>query len=348
MASIKNLRITKVYAGRDNGSGTWSNGTHTSYSENGTAVYIRAWWVVEGDAAGTVTQSADAYKNDGSTPVTVGSTTTSKTASQAKLTGECGWLATTTGGFGLDDKHRFEFDITASWNSGSDYFEETATVYVYPQFRTMDVLAGGHGVAFGTKATKTGVIEVENFDVEIDGDVSTDNSYISIGSLAGRANVGDAQVYVSDAGALVAKLYGQDPLYDHYPIYMLYLSRAGNLAKQHYNYESGAWGDAQYYTTKDDINGMFAVETHTASTGSISAGGTKWVTVDCAKSGYTLLGPVGYYFNASASGASGSGTTVGYALRRSSATECQMALKNNGTAAANFTLEIQALYVKNS
>ena len=90
----------------------------------------------------------------------------------------------------------------------------------------------------------------------------------------------------------------------------------------------------------------FTTEMHSESTGSISAGGTKWVTVDCAKTGWKLLGPVGYYFNASGSGQSGSGVTVAYALRRSSETECQAALKNNGTAAANFTLEVVCLYVK--
>ena len=121
------------------------------------------------------------------------------------------------------------------------------------------------------------------------------------------------------------------------PTSRLYFSQGGGLSRSMYSNDS--WSAAEYYARVNS----FVTDTFSASTGSISAGSTKWVTVNCAKSGYTLLGPVGYYFNGT-----GSSVTVAYALRKSSNTECHAALKNNGTAAANFTLEIQCLYVRNN
>lgn len=87
---------------------------------------------------------------------------------------------------------------------------------------------------------------------------------------------------------------------------------------------------------------MLTIETHTsAAIGSIAASGTKWVTVDCTKSGYKLLGPIGYYIN-------GATALTVYACNRSSTTACQAALRNPTSSASSSTakLEIQALYVK--
>lgn len=87
---------------------------------------------------------------------------------------------------------------------------------------------------------------------------------------------------------------------------------------------------------------MLTIETHTsAAIGSIAASGTKWVTVDCSKTGYKLLGPIGYYVN-------GATALTAYACNRASTTECQAALRNptSSASSANAKLEIQALYVK--
>lgn len=87
---------------------------------------------------------------------------------------------------------------------------------------------------------------------------------------------------------------------------------------------------------------MFTIETHSSEAiGSIAANGTRWVTVDCTKTGYKLLGPIGYYIN-------GATALTVYACNRSSTTECQAALRNptSSASSANAKLEIQALYVK--
>ena len=83
----------------------------------------------------------------------------------------------------------------------------------------------------------------------------------------------------------------------------------------------------------------FVTEMHSESSGSVSGGGTKWVTVDCSKTGYKLLGPVGYYIN---------GTTVlmPYAVRGSSATEVQVAVRNTGSSSVSASIEVTCLYVK--
>ena len=71
----------------------------------------------------------------------------------------------------------------------------------------------------------------------------------------------------------------------------------------------------------------------------VSGGGTKWVTVDCAKTGYTLVGSAGYYID-------GSVSFNIYAMYPSG-NNMTFALRNTASSAQSATVKVYALYVKN-
>lgn len=123
------------------------------------------------------------------------------------------------------------------------------------------------------------------------------------------------------------------------PSCRFYMSSYGNFSRQTYD-GVGTWEDAVMFINDSNIAARFVTEVSSASSGSIAAGAGKWVTVNCSKSGYKMLGPVGYYLE-------GSTMLTVYACRGSSATECQLALKNTGTTSATVTVNVTALYVKN-
>ena len=125
---------------------------------------------------------------------------------------------------------------------------------------------------------------------------------------------------------------------DSIPSCRFYMSSYGNFTRQTYD-GVGTWGDAVTFINDENIAARFTTEVSSASSGSIAASASKWVTVNCSKSGYKMLGPVGFYVE-------GNTMMNVYAFRGSSATECQIALRNTGTASATVTVNVTALYVK--
>ena len=125
------------------------------------------------------------------------------------------------------------------------------------------------------------------------------------------------------------------------PVWRFYMSYAGSLARQQYS--NGAWGAAQYFIPRDSIADLFVIETKSATIGSISASGTKWVTVTCSKTNYTLIGPMGWYINGAA------GLTI-YNLKKASATTCSVAFRNptSSASSATATIEISALFIRSA
>ena len=132
---IDSAYITDITAYRADSSG--------NVSDDGGYVKIEAGWEVKGAKAVTVSLSASMD----STPTWTGSTqTASKTASEYTKTGTVEWLTTNVAA--ISDQYHATVSITADDKSD----ERSAIV---PQaFFTMDVLAGGHGIAFGKPATQ--------------------------------------------------------------------------------------------------------------------------------------------------------------------------------------------------
>ena len=140
--------ITQLYAARDDGSGTWDSqtGKHTSASDDGGYVYIRAWWRVEGADAATVSLGASMD----STPAWTGTAqqTSKPGTGEIYIEGVAEWLtgevADVTG----------QYDVTVTLSTGAGNPSDTRGTTVSTAFFTIDVLAGGHGIAFGKPATR--------------------------------------------------------------------------------------------------------------------------------------------------------------------------------------------------
>ena len=88
------------------------------------------------------------------------------------------------------------------------------------------------------------------------------------------------------------------------------------------------------------FGGMFSTDAVSTTIGSISAGASKWVTIDTTRANHAAIALVGYYIN-------GANMLVPYCARMSG-TDAQFALRNSGTSASSSsaTIEAQVLYVK--
>lgn len=140
--------ITQVYAARDDGSGTWDSqtGKHTSASDDGGYVYIRAWWRVEGADAATVSLGASMD----STPAWTGTAqqTSKPGTGELYIEGVAEWLT------GEVADVAEQYDVTVTLSTGTGNPSDTRGTTVSTAFFTIDVLAGGHGIAFGKPATQ--------------------------------------------------------------------------------------------------------------------------------------------------------------------------------------------------
>lgn len=172
---------------------------------------------------------------------------------------------------------------------------------------------------------------------------NTDNStetgiqYLNQLVLTSSNDNGYTKVFTNSDNALIFDIYDNTGA----PVSRVYHSAGLNgynsIGHEFWNADGETRTNEQHVLYKDEL----LRERKTASTGSISAGGTKWVDVDCTKSGYTLLGVVGYYIN---------GTTmfIPYCLNYKNATTAQMAIKNTGSGALSATIELDVLYKKTS
>ena len=148
--AISAAYITQVFAERDDGRFLWDSntGTHTSASDDGEYVYIRAWWRVEGAATATVTLGAT--MSDDSTTVWTGtSQQVSKPGTgELYLEGVAEWGTTQTA------LVTGQYDVTVTLSTGAGNPSDSRGATVSTAFFTIDVLAGGHGIAFGKPATQ--------------------------------------------------------------------------------------------------------------------------------------------------------------------------------------------------
>lgn len=281
----------------------------------------------------------------------------------------------------MDTNQQYSFTITVANGqkcSGALLVanETSRTVIMSRAFFIMDFAAGGHGLGVGRAAPANG-LEI-GYPTVFDNDVSSLEDISAAGNLSGAtlSTTGNATVGgdVAATGALsgatldtsgdayiggnliigdstaghttdsvVSNGSKYSTIYDASgsPVWRFYISSSGSLARQQYS--NGAWGTAQYFIPRESIAGLFVTEAKSATIGQISASGTKWVTVTCSKTGYTLIGPMGWYINGAA------GLTI-YNLKKSSATTCSVAFRNptSSASSATATIEISALFMRSS
>ena len=164
---ITSATITQLYAARDDGSGTWDSqtGKHTSASDDGGYVYIRAWWRVEGADAATVSLGASMD----STPAWTGTAqqTSKPGTGELYIEGVAEWLT------GEVADVAEQYDVTVTLSTGTGNPSDTRGTTVSTAFFTIDVLAGGHGIAFGKPATQQ-IFDV-GMDANFDGALKINN-----------------------------------------------------------------------------------------------------------------------------------------------------------------------------
>lgn len=336
--------IYNTYMVRCTGQGTWSNGKYSTESDEGSYIYVRAWGIVRSNSTGTVSLTImQMFKGEteiyNATYSPSATQTTSKSTSATPFYWDAGWLISIQGGFDVDERYSVSISLNSPGGSSS------AVAYVAAAFRTIDVLAGGHGIAFGTKATKDDTLEVANMNVEVDGEVKTDRGHFRIGSTAGRDSEGELDLYLDASDTLFFLVNEHDDLMGLQPLHRVYLSALGNLAFQPYTL--GNWGTVDYFLKRSELNAFFSYETVTSSNiGSVAAnGGTAWVgsndTWSVSKTGYKAIAISGYYIN-------GAPALSVYCMRFTDATHIQFAVRNNSSTATSSTAKIEAqiLYVR--
>ena len=173
--------------------------------------------------------------------------------------------------------------------------------------------------------------------------VNTDNStetgiqYLNQLVLTSNNDNGYTKVFTNSDNALIFDIYDNTGAPKSRVYHSAGLTGANSIGHEFWNADGETRTNEQHVLYKDEL----LRERKTASSGSISAGGTKWVDIDCTKSGYTLLGVVGYYIN---------GTTMfmPYCIDYKDANTAQMAIKNTGSGALSATIELDVLYKKTS
>jgi len=153
--------------------------------------------------------------------------------------------------------------------------------------------------------------------------------------LDDRINYSASEISVDSDGQLFITGYSMG-----YSTSKFGFSLNGNITRRVYDPVDG-WTSPDQFMVQSNVHSMFETDVKTKSTGSVSAGGTAWVTITVSKTGYDFIGVVGWYID---------GTTMFnvYAVRGSSSTEAQVAVKNTGTTAASATVRLTCLYVKTS
>ena len=227
---ITSATITQLYAARDDGRFLWDSqtGKHTSASDDGEYVYIRAWWRVEGADAATISLGASMD----STPAWTGTAqqTSKPGTGELYIEGVAEWGTSQTA------SASGQYDVTVTLSTGAGNPSDSRGTTVPTAFFTIDVLAGGHGIAFGKPATQAGVMDI-GFDVNCDADVG-------IGGTTTMTNPSVAQkadVRTNESGNLTARLYDSNGAFNK----AIFFSQSGNLGQQ--TYLNDSWSSASYY-----------------------------------------------------------------------------------------------------
>ena len=236
------------------------------------------------------------------------------------------------------------------WSAGDYlffYFTGTSWEYldIVPANLTVDTLTAQSidTAALDASGTVSGDTFISSNDITAGGSViGTQLSIAADASIGGELLLGDETTghnidSVLSSGTRYFTVYDSTGA----PVWRFYMSYAGSLARQQYS--NGTWGTAQYFIPRDSIASLFVTETCSATIGAVSASGTKWVTVTCSKTDYTLIGPMGWYIN-------GAGQLTVYNLRKASATTCTIAFRNptSSASSATATIEIYALFMRSS
>lgn len=185
---ISSAVITQLYAARDDGNFTWDSqtGTHTSASDDGEYVYIRAWWRVDGADAATI--SLGASMSDTSTMWTGTTRQASKPGTgELYVEGVAEWGTTQTA------LVTGQYDVTVTLSTGTGNPSDSRGTTVSMAFFTIDVLAGGHGIAFGKPAETDYLFEVDNMDARFGQDLSAEGDLSISGdaSITGVVSIGE-------------------------------------------------------------------------------------------------------------------------------------------------------------
>ena len=143
--------------------------------DSGTYIKILADWEVKGAKAITVNFTASMD----STPVWSDTATASKSSSEMVKTGTAEWL--TSNAASVSNQYTVTVGISADGKT------DERSAIVAQAFFTMDVKAGGHGIAFGKPAETDYLFEVDNMDARFGQDLSVGGDL----SITGAVSIGE-------------------------------------------------------------------------------------------------------------------------------------------------------------
>lgn len=194
----------------------------------------------------------------------------------------------------------------------------------------------------GTTVTNTVPISAGQ-NIELDNDTTNDVLTISTSDTPTfnqidltSTNGNTTKIQTSNNDDLLLDVYDSTDT----PVYRLYFSHYGNLARQEWN--GSTLGDADYYIPISQLASRFSTTSFDITPGSIAAGGAKFSSASCARTGYTPIGISGWYLNGIAS--------LQVYCCRLDGTDVQYGIRNPNTSASSSTgkLSVQVIYVKNT
>lgn len=159
--TIQGVYITDVQTQRCNAQGI--------ALDDGEFVHVTATWRVDG-AANTVVTAYASMSDATSSIVWTGTPSQTTKTGNDYLEGVSEWITTEVAN--ADEQYSVEVSISESFNSLTDY----RISIVATAFFTIDILAGGHGIAFGKPANTEHLFEVDNMDVNFEQDVEIGGS----------------------------------------------------------------------------------------------------------------------------------------------------------------------------
>lgn len=132
-----------------------SSATAGSYSDNGTYAEVKAVWSVDRTAytSNTAKKFTISYSKSGGSETTVNDTSVSGSTS--------GTFTKMISGFDTDYSYNFTVTLYDNYRiSSGNYGSVTKTGVLTPTFYTIDLLAGGKGIAIGKAATDSGYVDI--------------------------------------------------------------------------------------------------------------------------------------------------------------------------------------------
>ena len=147
-----------------------ADGSSTSESDEGTYAYVTASFNVKGAAAASMTVSMTCTKDGTSVtvPVTLSQSTFTKAAANDDASAPF-TLTARASGLATDSKYTFAMTVaTTNTSATQSIASQTRSAVLPTAYYTIDVLHGGHGIAFGKAATTAELMDV-GYDVNVDG-----------------------------------------------------------------------------------------------------------------------------------------------------------------------------------